>query len=537
MSYEYEFEEDQEEDQEDDQEDEQEEDTLTDLDEDDDRNQPPVELLHVETEDSGEFEFDFPDLRNVKSRKSKSNGAEIDRQIAQLDSDPVRLYLREIGQVDLLESDHEFWLATRLHANRTIRVIREQNPAVQDDETNAVLIFRVLLDKICTSWSRLVEDVEKLKKEPPMLTEILRESRMLRQYWDLPEPSYLRAYLARGRWGQDSDWDDVAKQSLVVFAGLYLMPDEMAEYLYKASKKKNRFPTVRTIEKYLPDADLLAHELTINKERAREAHDALIGANLRLVVSVAKKYMGRGSSFDDLIQEGNIGLLKAVTKFDASRGFKFSTYATWWIRQAITRSIADQARVIRIPVHLQESMQKLRRASRALTQRLGRTPSYEELALESGFLNEEDANAIKRAQKTGSYVEPILRNRWRQAAAKVRTTLIWEEDPQSLDAPFGPEENSNRADFIPDEDATEPIDAAARKMLREQIQTALAVLNDREREVLELRFGLTEGKEYTLKEVGKHFYVTRERIRQIEAKALRKLRHPTRARHLRDYID
>lgn len=511
-------------------------DDLSSDEEDEDRDLPPVELLENDMEDSGEFEFDFPDVSRSATAAERKAGAEIDRQIAQLDSDPVRLYLREIGQVDLLDSDHEFWLATRLHANRTLRTIRDQHPAVKSDPSQVVDIYRVLLDKICTSWSRLVEDVEKLGKEPPALFNILEEARMLRNVWDLPQPSYLRRYLNGGNWGQDAHWDDVAKQALSVFAGLYLVPDATADYLGGVSRKNNSLPTVRTLSKYLPDEETLVADLANNKERAREAHDALIGANLRLVVSVAKKYMGRGSSFDDLIQEGNIGLLKAVTKFDASRGFKFSTYATWWIRQAITRSIADQARVIRIPVHLQESIQKLRRASRELTQRLGRTPTHEELALESGFLSDEDTNAIKFAQRTGSYIDPLLRNRWKQAATKVRQTLVSAEEPRSLESPVGNEENSEFGDFIPDEDATEPIDAAARKILREQIQSALSVLSDREREVLELRFGLSDGREYTLEEVGRHFNVTRERIRQIEAKALRKLRHPTRSRHLRDYL-
>jgi RNA polymerase primary sigma factor len=246
--------------------------------------------------------------------------------------------------------------------------------------------------------------------------------------------------------------------------------------------------------------------------------------------------MGRGSNFEDLIQEGNIGLLKAVTKFDAARGFKFSTYATWWIRQAITRSIADQARVIRIPVHLLESIQKLRKIQRKMTQKLGRNPTSDELALEAGYLSDEDVKAIRKSQENGTFLDPLLRNRLRQAGAKVRKTLVTAEEPRSLQSPVGSEDNSEFGDFIPDDDATEPIDAAAKEILRDQIKSALLVLTPREREVLEMRFGLTEGRDYTLEEVGKHFNVTRERIRQIEAKALRKLRHPTRSRHLRDYL-
>jgi RNA polymerase primary sigma factor len=454
----------------------------------------------------------------------------------ELSDDPVRLYLKEIGQVDLLSSDQELWLAVRMDAVRRIEVLKSRLATKRKGEEDLCVIYLTLFDDMRMAWKRVKEDAKRLDQPEPDLQLVLEEARQLRATWQFTTVSYVRAWLDTEMWGSDPVWEQVARNSLDAYMSLYIFPPQVQARLSERLSKGKGFPTKRTFRRWLPEQVDLREDIHVLYRLADEAQAALIRANLRLVVSVAKRYMGRGIAFLDLIQEGNIGLLRAVEKFDPAKGYKFSTYATWWIRQAISRAIADQARTIRIPVHMVETINKLVRVQRGMVQRLGREATSEELALEMDLLEPEDLVLIRAAQEGEYPLDPAVERKWNRAAAKVRRIMRISQEPMSLETPVGQEDSSQLGDFIEDETMPEPVDAAARELLKEQVQNALSVLTERERQVLEMRFGLRDGKDYTLEEVGKHFSVTRERIRQIEAKALRKLRHPTRSRHLRDYL-
>ena len=301
---------------------------------------------------------------------------------------------------------------------------------------------------------------------------------------------------------EPEDVEEVPEEELVdtsAMAETFAIDDPVRMYLKEIGK----------VDLLSPEEEIaLAEKMAIGGYAGEQAKKRLAEANLRLVVSIAKRYVGRGMLFLDLIQEGNLGLIKAVEKFDSTKGFKFSTYATWWIRQAITRAIADQARTIRIPVHMVETINKVIRVSRQLLQELGHDPSPEEIAKEMSM--------------------PVDR---------VRDILKIAQEPVSLETPIGEEEDSHLGDFIPDDDAPEPAEAASFMLLKEQLVEVLKTLTPREEKVLRLRFGIEDGHTRTLEEVGKEFNVTRERIRQIEAKALRKLRHPSRSKKLKDFLN
>ncbi len=458
-----------------------------------------------------------------------------------VEDDPVHTYLKEIGQVPLLSVEQEIWLATQMAAAKVLDRLTSDTVSELNDEDQDLVRAKAMITNyanLLENWSCAKEASIVLEVEPPELVVMTDEARLLRQDWRAGSESYVRQYLNRGHWGQDEAWTDLAECVFNMFAGLYLLPNELVQRAMEYYVAHDRAPDPDLFREWMEENEVaLEYNAFMIYHLAEEAKSGLTQANLRLVVSVAKRYMGRGIHLLDLVQEGNVGLLRAVEKFDHTKGYKFSTYATWWIRQAVSRAIADQARTIRIPVHMYETINKIVKVQRDLVQELSHEPSVEELALELDYLTPEESAAIKEALKNDVPVEPVLNHKWRGAVSKIRDILRIAMDPMSLETPVGNNDDSTElGDFLPDESVLEPGDAASKELLREQIRDVLGFLTDREREVLEMRFGLNDGKDHTLEEVGRSFGVTRERIRQIEAKALRKLRHPSRSKSLRDYL-
>ena len=458
-----------------------------------------------------------------------------------VEDDPVHTYLKEIGQVPLLSPAQEIWLSTQLTAASELDSLMseaiESGVDSEDEEEIDYLALVANYKKLYQGWEIAQAASIEIEVEPPDMLALLGEARELRISWRNQDKSYIRRYLNNGNWGQDDAWGELARSCFVIFTAAYMIPLDISQQIVDYFAQNEVLPPPELYEEWLSiDKGSLNYNEFMIYELAEEAKVNLTGANLRLVVSVAKRYMGRGIHLLDLVQEGNVGLLRAVEKFDHTKGYKFSTYATWWIRQAVSRAIADQARTIRIPVHMFETINKIVKMQRDLVQQLGHEPTDEELALELDFLTPEESAEIKKALENETPIDPVLNRKWKQAVSKIRDIKRISMDPMSLESPVGNEDSTEYGDFIPDESALEPVDAASKELLREQIRNVLGFLNDREREVLEMRFGLNDGKDHTLEEVGKNFGVTRERIRQIEAKALRKLRHPSRSKSLRDYL-
>jgi RNA polymerase sigma factor RpoD-like protein len=500
--------------------------------------------VQVAIDESDKTPWEEPPAKLDSEQAEEPTAEELDAIAADMIGidDPVRMYLKEIGKVPLLNAEEEVVLAKAIELGE--QIIDEPQKAVLSlwewtrNETEAKsrekhpqhrLPYREETDRIVRGAFGAAEKDGLLQPTPDFhfikagkgvegetAKETLKEiSHRAKAYNDgATADNFLElvdfAFLAAH--SSDTESHDNATVRAVYDWSLGVAHEALRRWIFGGH-----------------DADLLAEmgwtleQDTSLKPRDRrgvlvrygkEGREQLTSANLRLVVSIAKKYIGRGMSFLDLIQEGNIGLIRAVEKFDYEKGFKFSTYATWWIRQAITRAIADQARTIRIPVHMVETINRLIRVSRGLLQDLGREPTVEEIA-----------EAMSKGQEV--VVTPD----------KVREIIKVSQEPVSLETPIGEEEDSHLGDFIEDRAALAPAEAASHQLLKEQVEAVLDSLSGRERRVLQLRFGLEDGRARTLEEVGKEFNVTRERIRQIEAKALRKLRHPSRSRKLKDYLE
>jgi RNA polymerase primary sigma factor len=505
-----------------------------------------------------------------EGRPGRAEGVEEDLEALAADligiDDPVRMYLKEIGKVALLTAEEEVVLA---------KAIELGEQAVEDPARALVNLY---------TWVSTTSEAKARSMAAMRAFDLPKESaRVTRDAIDWwvkrrrpIEPPVVKLSKAR----RAPDLDDQARERIMHAESIMkLMAADPGEALKQAVlfghtyrfrpldhagtselvelERWARETAQEIVRAYIEDGNDAAYlhelgydptipvEVPLEKRSGRlveqsvDARKRLTEANLRLVVSIAKKYIGRGMSFLDLIQEGNIGLIRAVEKFDYEKGFKFSTYATWWIRQAITRAIADQARTIRIPVHMVETINRLIRVSRTLLQELGREPTVEEIArrMSRDEIVRELRDKLQREPTEVEVDEREAIGPQTVSPEKVREIMKVSQEPVSLETPIGEEEDSHLGDFIPDLASVAPADAASHQLLKEQVEGVLDSLTPRERRVLQLRFGLEDGRSRTLEEVGRDFNVTRERIRQIEAKALRKLRHPSRSRKLKDYLE
>ncbi len=468
------------------------------------------------------------DLQDSEEKKESYEEKKKPEEPIGFSDDPIQLYLKDINQSRLLDAQDEFHLGIMIQA-------KEQMSLYQLEKD--VLDFKNIYKDMCSTWEQVIRDATRLQYDLPDKKSVMLEATTMQARRLKGNQCYTRSYLDTPNWGGDKHWEVLASDLLRFFIDVYILPVEWVKSLLDLLSDEENLSTEQFVFDNPPSKRQLRKSVLNVQNNAEWANHQFVEFNLRLVVSIAKHFRNRGIGMMDLIQEGNMGLLKAIHKFDPSKGFRFSTYATWWIRQSISRYILENARTIRIPVHMVEQISKLVRIQHNLVQSLGRDPTFAEMAVRSGFLSEEDVESILEIGESRELADSGLLHRWDEATQKVESVLKNAEEPVSLESPVGDAENSTLADYIEDQDAEEPIEEVLRDALKNTVREVLDSLPDKQREVLELRFGLVDGVYHSLEEVSQRFGLTRERIRQIEASALRRLRDPSRSNPLQDFVD